>query len=86
MIRIFSKGRTTLKSDVDAWVVEWYTYKAGVVNRAEYPNVKKCYQVFTDKNEATEYADVLKDAIKLLGITSLPKVKVYKYDADSISI
>ena len=82
MIRIFSKERKELKTDVDTWIVKWKTYKWG--SCIDYPRVKECYKAFTDKNEAEEYASALNDAMKLLGITSLPEAIFYKQEVNSI--
>ena len=83
MIRIFSKDRKELHSDVDTWIVKWKTYKSSFIG-VQYPEVKECYKAFTDKNEADEYANALNDAMKLVGITSLPNAKVYKQEVNSI--
>ena len=83
MIRIFGKGRTTLTTDIDTWIVRWSTYKASFVG-VKYPNVEECYKAFTDKNEAQEYAKTLNDAMKLIGITALPKAEVYKQNVNSV--
>ena len=82
MIRIFSKDRKELKTDIDTWIVKWKTYKCGIC--IDYPIVKECYKAFTDKNEAEEYASTLNDAMKLLGIDALPNAKVYKQEVNSI--
>lgn len=82
MIRIFSKDRKELNSDIDTWIVEWKTYKHRY--SVQFPDVKECYKAFTDKNEADEYAKALNDAMKLVGITSLPQAKVYKQEVNSI--
>lgn len=84
MIRIFSKDRKELKTDVETWIVKWTTYKCEFLSSIQYPKVKECYKAFTDKNEAEEYASALNDAMKLLGITSLPNAEVYKQDVNSI--
>lgn len=83
MIRIFSKDRKELHSDIDTWIVEWKTYECSFIG-IRYPNVKECYKAFTNKDEAYEYAKALNDAMKLVGITALPKAKVYKQEANSI--
>lgn len=49
MIRIFSKERKELKTDVDTWVVKWTTYKCEFLSSIQYPKVKECYKAFTDK-------------------------------------
>lgn len=82
MIRIFSKQRKELKSDIDTWVVEYTTYKRGTSVR--FPEVKKCFQAFTNKEEAIEYKESLMDAIKLLGITSLPEPELYLQKNNSL--
>lgn len=82
MIRIFSKDRKELHSDIDTWVVRWTTYKYSW--EVKYPKVEECYKAFTDKSEAEEYAKALNDAMKLVGITSLPEAKVYKQEVNSV--
>ncbi len=84
MIRIFSKDRKELKTDIDTWIVNWTTYKSEFLSSIEYPNVKECYKAFTDRKEAEEYTKALNSAMKLLGITSLPKAIFYKQEANSI--
>lgn len=82
MIRIFSKDRKELHSDVDTWIVYWKTYKSSM--SIQYPRVQECYKAFTDKNEAWEYAEAINNAMVLVGITSLPEAKVYKQEVNSI--
>lgn len=82
MIRIFSKDRKELHSDIDTWIVQWTTYKRSL--SVEFPKPKECYKAFTNKDEAVEYADALNDAMKLVGITSLPDARVYKQEVNSI--
>lgn len=84
MIKIFSKERKELKTDIDTWIVKWTTYKRGVTGCVQYPEVKECYKAFTNKSGAEEYASALNDAIKLVGIESLPKAKVYKQEVNSL--
>lgn len=83
MIRIFSKDRKELHSDVDTWIVKWKTYACSW-SGIKYPDVKECYKAFTDKDEANEYAEALNDAMKLIGITALDKAEVYKQKVNSI--
>lgn len=83
MIRIFSKGRKELHSDIDTWIVKWVTYEYQFSDYT-YPIVKECFKAFTDKNEANEFAEALNDSMKLLCITALPKAKVYKQKVNSI--
>ena len=82
MIKIFSKDRKTLNSDIDTWIVKWSTYEHGCA--VQFPKVKECYKAFTDKNEAREYAAALNDAMTLLGITSLPNAKYYLQEVNSL--
>lgn len=84
MIRIFSKDRKELKTDVDTWIVKWITYKSDFLGGVQYPKVEECYKVFTDRKEAEEYAEALNGAMKLLGITSLPEATLYKQKVNSI--
>ena len=83
MIRIFSKQRKELYSDIDTWIVKWTTYECSFTG-VNYPKVRQCYKAFTDKNEANEYKDALNDAMKLVGITALPHAEVYKQQVNSI--
>ena len=83
MIRIFSKERKELCSDIDTWIVQWTTYEYKYSD-CTYPFVKKCYKAFTNKDEANEYAKALNDSMKLLCITALPKAQVYKQEVNSI--
>ena len=83
MIRIFSKDRKELHSYIDTWIVKWKTYKSSLIG-VQFPDVKECYKAFTNKDEANEYASTLNDAMKLVGITSLPKATVYKQEVNSL--
>lgn len=83
MIRIFGKERRSLTSDTDTWIVKWTIYTASF-SGIKYPDNKECYMAFTDKNDADEYAKTLNDAMYLLGITALPKAKVYKQEVNSV--
>ena len=82
MIKIFSKQNKELNSDLDIWVVEWETYVSKWSDCTLGKIVPK-YQPFTDYNEALEYKEDLKKAIKLLGVT-LPSVRLYKQDKHSL--
>ena len=84
MIRIFSKNRKELHSDVDTWIVKWKTYKKMYLNDINFPKVVECYKAFTNKVEAYEYAKALNDAMKLVGITSLPDAEVYKQEVNNV--
>lgn len=83
MIRIFSKERKILNSDVDTWIVKWTTYTYGFAG-VNYPSVKECYKAFTNRDKAYEYANALNDAMNLIGITALPNPEVYKQKVNSI--
>ena len=83
MIRIFSKHRKELHSDIDTWIVEWKTYEYKFAD-CTHPYVKECFKAFTDQNEAEEYSKALNDAMKLVGITALPNAKVYKQKVNNI--
>lgn len=84
MIKLFTKQKQELKSDVDTWIVKYTTYKKSYPPIVKYPDVKECYQAFTDKDEAKEYVERLKDAMKVLGITSLPEPEMYLQDKNSL--
>lgn len=83
MIRIFTKDRKELHSDIDTWIVKWITYEYRFSDYT-HPIVKECYKAFTDKDEAKDHADALNNAMKLIGITALPNAKVYKQEVNSI--
>lgn len=83
MIRIFTKQKQELTSDINTWIVKYITYKNSGIG-VKYPSVEECYQAFTDENEAKEYVKRLKDAIKVLRITSLPEPKMYLQDKNSL--
>lgn len=82
MIKIFSKNKQTLHSDLDTYIVKFKTYKSSF--SITYPQVEEMYQAFTDKDEAYEYAKRLKEAMKMLGITALPEPIVYKEEKNSL--
>ena len=62
IINIFKKGTRELNSGVDTWVVEW-TRRYGKWS----DNTEKCYQAFTDKDEAKAFAEDIRRAHKLIG-------------------
>ena len=82
LIKIFSSKKQELTSDIDTWIVEWTTYKGYL--GAEFPKVKKCYQAFTDKNEALEMKNRINEALNMLAITSLPEAKAYKQERNNL--
>jgi len=73
IIKIFKKGTHTLKSGIDIWVVEW-TRRYGEF----YGQTEQCYQAFTNKDEADEFADSIRRANRLIGNTSGTHVTVTK--------
>ena len=83
MIRIFTKNRKELHSDIDTWIVKWKTYEYKYSD-CTHPYVKECYKAFTNKDEADEYAKALNDSMKLLCMTALPNARVYKQEVNSI--
>lgn len=65
MINIFKKGSKTLTTDIDTYVVRWNkVYGKYIDEYQEYA------QFFTSKEEAEEFADSLRRAIRLLGHTA----------------
>ena len=85
MIKIFNKKETIeLKSDTDTWIVKWKTYKYHFSD-GTYPDLEQCYQAFTNKQEADEYAYSLNQAMKLLQMTSLPNAYVVKQTKGGIT-
>jgi hypothetical protein len=73
IINIFKKGTRELTSGVDTWIVEW-TRRYG-----EYSHqTEQCYQAFTNKDEAEDFADSIRRAHRLIGNTSGTYVSVTK--------
>lgn len=62
-----------MTSGVDTWVVEW-TRRYGQFSG----DTKQCYQSFTNKEEAENFADSIRRAHKLIGNTSGTHVSVSK--------
>ncbi len=73
IINIFKKGTRQLTSGVDTWVVEW-TRRYGRFSG----DTERCYQAFTNKEEAEDFADSIRRAHKLIGNTSETYVSVSK--------
>lgn len=73
IINIFKKGVKQLTSGVDTWIVEW-TRRYGQYSG----DTEQCYQAFTNKEEAEEFADSIRRAHKLIGNTSETYVSVKK--------
>lgn len=84
MIRIFGKDRRKLNSDIDTWIVKWTTYKYKFAD-CTHPYVERCFQAFTDEQEAKAFAKTLNDAMNILGITALPQARVEKQKRTSVS-
>ena len=71
IINIFKKGVEELHTGVDTWVVEW-TRRYG-----EYSGeTAKCFQAFTDKDEAERFAAEIRRAHKLIGNTYPSEIMV----------
>ena len=73
IINIFKKGTRKLNSGIDTWVVEW-TRRYGEFHG----DTEQCYQAFTDKQEAEDFAESIRRANKLIGNTSQTKVTITK--------
>lgn len=84
MIKIFTRKTKELTSNVDTWIVIWKTYKYQFPD-GSHPHVQKCYQAFTNKQEAEEYAEALNKAMKLLQMTALPDAVVKKQEPGGLS-
>lgn len=72
-INIFKKGTKTLYSGVETWIVEW-TKRVGQYST----DTRRCYQAFTNKHEAEDFANSIRRAHALIGNTSGNYVQVYK--------
>lgn len=73
IINIFKKGEKQLNSGIDTWIVEWTRRYGRFADDTE-----QCYQAFTNKEEADEFADSIRKAHKLIGNTSGTHVSVHK--------
>ena len=73
IINIFKKGTKELTSSVDTWIVEWTRRYGQFSNQTE-----QCYQAFTSKDEAEDFADSIRRAHRLIGNTSGTYVSVTK--------
>lgn len=62
-----------LNRGAEIWVVEW-TRRYGAFSG----NTEQCYQAFTDKEEAYDFAESIRRANKLIGNTSQTSVTVTK--------
>lgn len=71
IINIFKKGTRELNSGVDTWIVEW-TRRYGKWS----DSTEKCFQAFTNKDEAEEFAKDIRRAHKLIGNTCYSETKV----------
>ena len=77
MIKIFTKERKQLTTDLPTWIVKWKTYKYKYLD-GSYPSIRECYQVFTDEAEAREFAHAINKAMALIQMDALPAAKVYQ--------
>lgn len=73
IINIFKKGTKELASGVDTWIVKWTRRYGEFSNQTE-----QCYQAFTSKDEAEDFADSIRRAHRLIGNTSGTYVSVTK--------
>lgn len=78
-INIFKKGTETLYSGVETWIVEW-TKRTGQYSS----DTQQCFQAFTDKQEAKDFADSIRRAHELIGNTSGTGVYVYKQERSGL--
>lgn len=73
-INIFRKGTRKLNSGVETWIVQWFR----IQNDYGYGKAIKCYQAFTDKEEAESFAEIIKRANKLIGNDFKTMVRIEK--------
>ena len=78
-INIFKKGTEQLTSGVDTWIVQW-TKRVGEYST----DTRKCFQAFTNKQEANDFADSIRRAHALIGNTSGTYVCVYKQEPSGL--
>ena len=71
IINIFKKGTRQLTSGVDTWVVKW-TRRYDKWS----DSIEKCYQAFTNKDEAEAFAEDIRRAHKLIGNTCWSETRV----------
>lgn len=71
IINIFKNGTRQLNSGVDTWVVEW-TRRYGKYNG----DTEQCFQAFTNKDEAEDFANSIRRAHKLIGNTCWSETEV----------
>lgn len=71
MINIFKKGTKQLKTDVTTYVVSWWRRYGEFRNDEE-----KCYQAFTDLEEAKEFKNNIERANAFIGNTYHAKATI----------
>ena len=71
IINIFKKGTRQLNSGIDTWVVGW-TRRYGQYSG----DTEKCFQAFTDKDEAEDFADSIRRAHKLIRNSCWSEIQV----------
>lgn len=79
MIKIFKTGSRKLYTDIDTYIVNWWS-RYGMFSDSEEQN----YQAFTSKEEAEAFAHELRRAFKLIGTTYHSKVTVKKQGRNTI--
>lgn len=71
MINIFKKGTKQLKTDITTYVVSWWR-RYGKFSDDE----EKCYQAFTDFEEAVEFKNNIERANAFIGNTYHAKATI----------
>ena len=66
MLKIFSKRDKILNTDIDTYMVSWYSTKVDY-RESSFADIKPHYQAFSDKEEAEEFANSIRRAHKLIG-------------------
>ena len=74
IINIFKKGTRELTKGTETYIVKWYRTKA-IITVAD---IEPCFQAFSDKQEAEDFADSIRRAHELIGNTGSTDVTVTK--------
>lgn len=83
IINVFSVEEKALTSGIETWIVKWWSTKPAWHHSSfESADMQPCYQAFTSKMEAEEFADNINKANKLIGNYNkyYNKAEVYKND------
>lgn len=65
MLKIFKKGTKLLSSDVDTYMVKWYSASSSF-SGSDFANIHPEYQAFINKEDAENFAESIKQAHKLI--------------------